>query len=353
MAASLTRFLWASARLEGSRSGRNAFYYTRPKTKQKGKDTARMLAAIGGILTSATATGIYLLGRPEPQIEGMKQVPDKYSNENVIKAYLLRSRDTLLEARNFFSKPAHEKLLPQLLPPPYQRPYTLIIEMSDILIHSEYDRKVGWRHQKRPGVDKFFDLLFDHYEIVVFTSEPAMTASPIIDAMDPQQFIMYRLFRDSTNYKNGHHIKDLTNLNRGLSRVIMIDTDSKSIQLQPENGLIMKKWTGDLHDNILELGKFLITIAQSGVDDVRPVVQFYKEQGGSDFLEVFRINQAKLLAEEEQRLAELKARQSNKAQLGGGFNTYRAKTNMGNDTVATGGEETSWVSWIGSLVGLK
>lgn len=64
------------------------------------------------------------------------------------------------------------------------------------------------------------------------------------------------------------------------------------------------------------------------MDDVRPVVQFYKEQGGSDFLEVFRINQAKLLAEEEQRLAELKARQSNKAQLGGGFNTYRAKTNM-------------------------
>ena len=139
-------------------------------------------------------------------------------------------------------------------------------------------------------------------------------------------------------------VQDLTNLNRGLSRVIVIDTDSKSIQLQPENGLITKKWTGDLHDNILELGKFLISkaklililvyhilrsvaIAQSGVDDVRPVVQFYKEEG-SDFLEAFRINQARLLAEEEQRLAELKARQSNKAQLGGGFNTYRARNSM-------------------------
>ena len=57
-------------------------------------------------------------------------------------------------------------------------------------------------------------------------------------------------------------VQDLTNLNRGLSRVIVIDTDSKSIQLQPENGLIMKKWTGDLHDNILELGKFLISKAK-------------------------------------------------------------------------------------------
>ena len=73
---------------------------------------------------------------------------------------------------------------------------------------------------------------------------------------------------------------------------------------------------------------WFVAIAQSGVDDVRPVVQFYKEQGGSDFLEVFRINQEKLLAEEEQRLAELKARQSNKAQLGGGFNTYRTRTGM-------------------------
>ena len=41
----------------------------------------------------------------------------------------------------------------------------------------------------------------------------------------------------------------------------MIDNDVKSIQMQPENGLIMKKWTGDLQDNILELGKFLLSKA--------------------------------------------------------------------------------------------
>lgn len=54
-------------------------------------------------------------------------------------------------------------------------------------------------------------------------------------------------------------VQDLTNLNRGLSRVIMIDTDPKSIQVQPDNGLIMKKWTGNLHDNLLELAKFLLS----------------------------------------------------------------------------------------------
>ena len=42
----------------------------------------------------------------------------------------------------------------------------------------------------------------------------------------------------------------------------MIDNDIKSIQMQPENGLIMKKWTGDLQDNILELGRFLLSKAE-------------------------------------------------------------------------------------------
>lgn len=40
----------------------------------------------------------------------------------------------------------------------------------------------------------------------------------------------------------------------------MIDVDSKSIQLQPENGLVMKKWTGNLHDNLIELAKFLLSL---------------------------------------------------------------------------------------------
>lgn len=54
--------LQINVRLAGSCIGRNAFYYTRPKSKKKGKGSTRTLAAISGVLTSATATGIYLLG---------------------------------------------------------------------------------------------------------------------------------------------------------------------------------------------------------------------------------------------------------------------------------------------------
>ena len=39
----------------------------------------------------------------------------------------------------------------------------------------------------------------------------------------------------------------------------MIDTDPQSIQLQPENGLIVKKWTGDVTDTLFDLAKFLLS----------------------------------------------------------------------------------------------
>lgn len=33
------------------------------------------------------------------------------------------------------------------------------------------------------------------------------TAFPLIDSIDPQGFVMYRLFRDATHYMDGHHVK--------------------------------------------------------------------------------------------------------------------------------------------------
>ena len=38
-----------------------------------------------------------------------------------------------------FTEPSSAKLLPDELPPPYQRPYTVVLELNDILIHTEYD----------------------------------------------------------------------------------------------------------------------------------------------------------------------------------------------------------------------
>lgn len=33
------------------------------------------------------------------------------------------------------------------------------------------------------------------------------SASPVVDGLDPEGFIMYRLFRDATKYDKGTHLK--------------------------------------------------------------------------------------------------------------------------------------------------
>jgi hypothetical protein len=45
------------------------------------------------------------------------------------------------------------------------------------------------------------------------------TVFPILDALDPNGYIMYRLVRDATHFVDGHHVKDLDCLNRELSKV--------------------------------------------------------------------------------------------------------------------------------------
>merc|ERR1712059_113082 len=70
-----------------------------------------------------------------------------------------------------------------------------------------------------------------------------MTFYPIINGMDPQnQYIMYRLLRDATRFKNGTHTKDLYSVNRDLKKVIVIVWNEKTTADTPENSLVMSNY---------------------------------------------------------------------------------------------------------------
>jgi import inner membrane translocase subunit TIM50 len=107
---------------------------------------------------------------------------------------------------DFYTEPAFPKLLPDT-EKAWERPYTLVLSLEDLLVHSEWTRENGWRTAKRPGVDYFLQYLSQYYELVVFTSLPSHIADPIIKKLDPFHFIMWPLFREATRYKNGKHIK--------------------------------------------------------------------------------------------------------------------------------------------------
>jgi mitochondrial import inner membrane translocase subunit TIM50 len=115
-----------------------------------------------------------------------------------------RTRDQL----NYYNEPAFKKLLPdQSTDPMMYRPYTLVLSLEDLLVHSEWSREHGWRMAKRPGVDYFLRYLNQYYELVIFTSVPWAMAEPVIKKLDPYRIVNWPLFREATLYKNGEYIK--------------------------------------------------------------------------------------------------------------------------------------------------
>jgi len=234
-----------------------------------------------------------------PRDEQGNVLTDEFTGESF--AWFYRILNSFKLWKDYVVEPSREVLLPDPLPYPYHQPkYTLVIEMKNILVAPEWTYKTGYRFKKRPALDYFLDVVgYPNFEVVIYTSESSMTAPSVIESMDPKQRIMYKLYRDCTKYMNGHHVKDLSKLNRDLSRVIYIDFDPKSFQLNPDNVLRVPKWEGNMDDTALvDLAELLKTIHLSDVDDVRPVLQYYSEF--DDPMKEFR-RRAQYLAEQEQK----------------------------------------------------
>lgn len=159
---------------------------------------AFIAAVIGG--------GIYLgrdLSEFEQTIYDTSAVPNGWS----MSAMYARIKARVQNVLDFYNEPPFEKLLPDPHPD-YSRPYTLVIALEDLCVHSTWDREHGWRIAKRPGLDYLLAYMFQYYEIVVFTNQHDQIAAPIIQKMDQYPgYIMYPLFRSHTRYKDGKYIK--------------------------------------------------------------------------------------------------------------------------------------------------
>ncbi|KAL3991296.1 cholesteryl ester transfer protein [Sarotherodon galilaeus] len=287
---------------EGEREGEKA---EDRKQKENTAYAKKMVLRLAGFMGVGGAVAIvYIFGTNSVDEQG-NTIPDEFDKDPPVIQQLRRTYKYFKDYRQMIIEPTSPKLLPDPLKEPYyQPPYTLVLELTDVLLHPEWSLATGWRFKKRPGIDYLFQQVAPLYEIVIFTAETGMTAYPLIDSIDPQGFVMYRLFRDATRYVEGHHIKDVSCLNRDSSKVIVVDCKREAFSLQPFNGLALKKWDGNSEDRTLyDLANFLKTIAMSGVDDVRSVLENYALE--EDPIEAFKRRQAQLAQEEEQRLSEL------------------------------------------------
>lgn len=153
----------------------------------------------------AAISGAVVLGRnweSAEEEEKHKDAPNGWG----LGLFYNRASARLAGMLDYYNEPAFPKLLPNT-DPAWERPYTLVLSLEDMLVHSEWDREHGWRMAKRPGVDYFLRYLSQYYELVIFTSVPSMIGQPIISKLDPYHIVMWPLFREATRYKKGEYIK--------------------------------------------------------------------------------------------------------------------------------------------------
>uniref|UniRef100_A0ACD5VUQ3 Uncharacterized protein n=1 Tax=Avena sativa TaxID=4498 RepID=A0ACD5VUQ3_AVESA len=196
-----------------------------------------------------------------------------------------------------FVEPSSEKLLPDL-PPNEQHVFTVVLDLNDTLVHSDWKRERGWKTFKRPGVDAFLEHIAKYYEVVVFSDQLSMYVDPIMERLDPKFCVRHRLSRVATKYENGKHYRDLSKLNRNPGQVIYISGHALESCLQPENCLPIKPWKLEADDTqLIDLIPFLDYLAMSRVTDVRPVLASFQ---GRDIATEF-IERKKRLQEQKQQ----------------------------------------------------
>lgn len=238
--------------------------------ERRRQNTVRILT---GFVLIGAGLSAYKLGRPWESSAEAERFADSADAQTFVGRIKLR----LNAMYDDYNKPLFEQLLPDPLPFPYSRPFTMVIDIDDLFVHSEWSREHGWRTAKRPGLDHFLGYLSQFYEIVLFTTQPFFTAGPIIEKLDPdRRFITYTLFRESCRTVDGKLVKDLNHLNRDLSKVVVVDTNPDSFHLHPENGILVKPWKGEREDReLIGLIPFFEAIGIYNIDDVRNTIKAY------------------------------------------------------------------------------
>ncbi|KAF2623093.1 hypothetical protein BU25DRAFT_414605 [Macroventuria anomochaeta] len=263
--------------------------------------------------------GAAYAGRPWESDEEEKAHPD-IANGWTPGLMYARAAARINGQKAYYTEPTFQKLLPDKDKIPGGAPeLTLVLSLEDLLLHSEWSTKHGYRLAKRPGLDYFLRYLSSQYELVIFTSVKSMDADPIIRKLDPFRLVMWPLFREATRFENGEYIKDLSYLNRDPSKVIVIDTDPSHVKLQPENAIVLPKWKGEPGDKglvaMIPFLEYLAMMSQTGQPvDVRKVLESMK---GKDIPTEYARREAKLREAFQRDLAEQKKK--SKGSAGGVF----------------------------------
>ncbi|XP_047974807.1 mitochondrial import inner membrane translocase subunit TIM50-like [Salvia hispanica] len=278
-------------------------------------------ALTGGIATSGYATYAYTTDEVDEKTKSFRAsakytVTDDATSLDKFQAYLRAAAmsgpaklvEVYLDLRRLaeehikgFTEPTSDKLLPDLHPLE-QHIFTLVLDLNETLIYSDWKRDRGWRTFKRPGVDAFLEYLAQFYEIIVYSDQLNMYVDPVVERLDTKHCIRYRLSRGETKYVNGKHYRDLSMLNRDPAKVIYISGHALESSLQPENSVQVKPWQGEQDDTaLLDLIPFLEYVAKHRPADIRTVLASYQGRDiAKEFIERSKEHQRRMQEQKQQ-----------------------------------------------------
>ncbi|ETP20253.1 hypothetical protein F441_05982 [Phytophthora nicotianae CJ01A1] len=165
----------------------------------------------------------------------------------------------------------------------------LVLDLDETLVHStfrptnNYDFVIpveidGTTHLvyvcKRPGAEEFLIEMAKYYEIVVYTASLSVYADPLLDKLDPEGVIRYRLYREHCVQYEGCYVKDLSLLDRDIAQTIIVDNSPMAYAFHPRNAIGCSSFYDDPNDRELDSIARFLTKCQD-VEDVRNHLQMW------------------------------------------------------------------------------
>ena len=227
--------------------------------------------------------------RPNSQIKYQKapdimtQAKPSYLNNFV---QPINPHKSALTPTNHSNKPDNFELLLPQKSSEFSNKKTLILDLDETLVHSSFTPfekndiilNVDFEGVLyniyvlvRPGTIEFIKKVSEFFEVIIFTASISKYALPLLDILDNEKKIKYRLTREHCTFINGIYIKELKKLNRNLKDVIIVDNSPLAYAFDAENGLPITTWYEDKEDQEL-LHIFPILQFLANVDDVRDYI---------------------------------------------------------------------------------
>ena len=152
-------------------------------------------------------------------------------------------------------------------------PYDKIIKFTSLDEQEEVSVGIFIRN----GVQKFLEEISKIFDIGIFTASSKDYADAVINYLDPNnEFIKFRLYRNSCIKVNNISIKDLRIIGVDLKNIVLIDNNMYSFANQLGNGILINSFYYDKNDyDLFSVMSYLLTYIAPTDDDVRKINEMF------------------------------------------------------------------------------